>query len=251
MIRLVEHFYSIQGEGRYIGKPSLFFRLGGCNLRCEGYGSTTKLPDATVAKGCDTLYAVDRSFSKSWMDISKVEELIAIYKSYNLPQGVDIVFTGGEPLLYASSEVLVEFLRFLQKRGHRITFETNATLMVDFSRFSIYKECLFVLAIKLENSNEPYAKRIKPKVVSHLAKGAKESFFKFTLDEATIKKDAHRQIEEIRSLAKELEVFCMPLGDDSATLQANTAALIPFCKQHGYRFSDRLHIRLWGQTRGV
>ena len=96
MIYLVEHFYSIQGEGRYVGVPSLFFRFGGCNMRCEGFGCTQVAPTGKSIVGCDTVYAVNReNFAANWVEINEVQQLLNVLDQYELPKNVDMVLTGG------------------------------------------------------------------------------------------------------------------------------------------------------------
>ena len=110
MIYLVEHFYSIQGEGRYVGTPSLFFRFGGCNMKCEGFGCSESAPDGVSVVGCDTVYAVNREhFAKTWIPIERVDALLHVLELYDLPFAVDIVLTGGEPLIYANEPLFVSF----------------------------------------------------------------------------------------------------------------------------------------------
>ena len=251
MIWLVEHFYSIQGEGRYTGRPSLFFRFGGCNMQCEGFGCVERSPNGDEIVGCDTVYAVDRSFSDEWVQIKSASELIAILDYYELPFAVDVVFTGGEPMIYASDAIFVEFLEYLQLRGHRITFETNATIAVDFEKYPVYRECIFALSVKLQNSGEPYERRVRPEVISTIATNAKESFFKFSIDRDSINAALDTEIEDICSFAPFLEVYCMPVGGDRHSVEANTLPLIEYCKERGYTFSDRLHIRIWDANKGV
>ncbi|SFV53097.1 Queuosine Biosynthesis QueE Radical SAM [hydrothermal vent metagenome] len=251
MIYLVEHFYSIQGEGRYTGRPSLFFRFGGCNLKCEGFGCKEISPKGKEIIGCDTVYAVDRSFAKEWIEVKDVTSLIAILNYYELPFAVDVVFTGGEPLIYANDAIFVEFLEYLHLKGHRITFETNATMMVDFERYPVYRECIFALSVKLSNSGEPYERRVRSEVISTIANYAKESFFKFSIDQDSINAALDTEIEEICSYAPSLELYCMPVGGDKSSIEANTLPLIEYCKERGYTFSDRLHIRIWDANKGV
>jgi len=252
MIYLVEHFYSIQGEGKLVGTPSLFFRFGGCNMRCEGFGCSEIAPDGSEIIGCDTVYAVNKEhFSKSWVSITKVDELLNILNLYELPYAVDIVLTGGEPLIYANDEIFIEFLEQLHKRGHRITFETNGSMAVDFSKYPIFKECIFALSVKLSNSNEPYKKRINPDVIYSLATYSKDAFFKFSIDKESINLGLEDEIIEIISHAPKTKVYCMPLGGNKAEVEKNTQPLIEFCKAKGYNFSDRLHIRVWDENKGV
>lgn len=252
MIYLVEHFYSIQGEGRYSGSPSIFFRFGGCNMKCEGFGCQESAPDGTKVLGCDTVYAVNKEhFSQNWVEIKSSKELLNILNIYDLPRNVDIVLTGGEPLIHANERVFVEFLEALHKKGHRITFETNASLRVDFEKFPIYKKCIFALSVKLSNSNEPFSKRVRGDIINSIASNAKEAFFKFSIDAESITLGLEEEISEIIMHSPTTQVYCMPLGGNKEEVEANTEPLIEFCKSKGYNFSDRLHIRIWDQNKGV
>ncbi len=252
MLYLVEHFYSIQGEGKYTGTPSLFFRFGGCNMKCEGFGCTEAASDGTEVKGCDTVYAVNKEyFSHNWIPINHAKELLNILNLYELPRHVDIVLTGGEPLIYASDAIFVEFLNTLHKKGHTITFETNGSLAVDFEKYPIYKECVFALSVKLSNSAEAYHKRVRGDVIYSIASNAKEAFFKFSIDAESIDLGLEEEITSIIIHSPRTKVYCMPLGGSKAEVEANTEPLIEFCKSKGYNFSDRLHIRIWDQNKGV
>ncbi len=252
MLTLVEHFFSIQGEGKYTGVPSLFFRLGGCNMRCEGFGCVEVAPDGSELTGCDTLYAVDtKAFGESWQLIHSADELIKILKSYTLPNDVDIVFTGGEPLLYANNPILITFLEYLVSHHHRITFETNSTVAIDFEKFPVYKSCIYALSVKLSNSGEPYKKRVRPEIFNAIIDNADETFFKFTVDEATLKEGLKDEIDAIVSLAHKTDVTCMPKGGSKDEVESNTESVIEYCKAKGFRYSDRLHIRIWDQNKGV
>jgi organic radical activating enzyme len=252
LIALVEHFYSIQGEGKYTGVPSLFFRLGGCNMRCEGFGCIEKAPDGSEIVGCDTVYAVDKkSFGKFWQDISEVQELIDIFDSYKLPNDVDIVLTGGEPLLHSNNPILIAFLEFLISSHHRVTFETNGAIAVDFDKYPVYKSCIYALSVKLSNSGEVYEKRVRPEIFNAIIDNADETFFKFTVDEQSLQAGLSQEIENILLLAHKTEVTCMPKGGSKEEVEANTNAVVDYCKENGYRYSDRLHIRIWDQNKGV
>jgi organic radical activating enzyme len=252
MIYLVEHFYSIQGEGKFVGTPSLFFRFGGCNMRCEGFGCSEVAPDGVEVTGCDTVYAVNKEhFAKLWIPVASHHELLNVLALYDLPHAVDIVLTGGEPLIYANDAVFVQFLEALVAKGHRITFETNGSLDVDFERYEVYKECIFALSVKLANSKEPLSKRLRGDVIFNIAKNAKDAFFKFSIDRDSIDMALEDEIESITMHAPQIQVYCMPLGGNKADVEANTEPLIEFCKAKGYNFSDRLHIRIWDENKGV
>ncbi|NOQ31000.1 MAG: 4Fe-4S cluster-binding domain-containing protein [Helicobacteraceae bacterium] len=251
MLYLVESFFSIQGEGKYVGTPSVFFRFGGCNLRCEGFGCEERLDDGSILVGCDTLYAVDReAFSSSWEQIQNIDELLSILDKFNAPEGVDVVLTGGEPLIYANDQIFIAFLKELHRNNHRVTFETNATIKVNFEKNPIFKEAIYALSIKLSNSDEPYEKRVKREVFENIIKNSKESFFKFSVDKKTIKETTN-EIDEIINSSLSTTTYCMPLGGSEEEINQNTEAVIDLCKKRNFIYSDRLHIRIWDQNRGV
>ncbi len=252
MLYLVEHFYSIQGEGKYTGTPSLFLRFGGCNMKCEGFGCKETSSEGVEVIGCDTVYAVNKEhFSHSWVEITKTQELLNVLDLYELPGAVDIVLTGGEPLIYANDIIFVEFLNALHHNEHRICFETNGSLGVDFEKYPVYKECIFALSVKLSNSGESLKKRVNGDIIYSLASNASEAFFKFSIDAESINLGLEEEIEEITIHAPRTQVYCMPVGGSKEEVERNTEPLIEFCKTKGYNFSDRLHIRIWDQNKGV
>jgi len=246
-IYLVEHFFSIQGEGRYIGTPSIFLRFGGCNLCCFGFGEYWY--NGKRVLGCDTLRAVNKQlFKNRWKEIEDPKELIEIIKSYldGISFKPDIVLTGGEPMINAKNFIFYELVKWIVYNGFRITIETNSTIAPSFDEFSAYKEVTFAMAVKLSNSKEPKKRRVIPEVIERLAKEGKDSFFKFTIDAELIEKDAKFQIMQIiRDLTN--DVYCMPLGDNVEDLQKNSLAVAEFCLKNGFKYSDRLHVRLWNR----
>ena len=252
MLQLVEHFFSIQGEGRYTGVPSLFFRFGGCNMRCEGFGCTQRAEDGAEVLGCDTVYAVNKEhFSHNWNTITELEQLISIVGHYEIDYAVDIVFTGGEPLLNMADPLFIKFLEYLVERHHKITFETNGSLDIDFEKYPVYKHIVLALSVKLSNSAESYNKRVRPEVIYNLAHHAREAFFKFSIDEELISLGLDEEIAEICSHAPLTQVYCMPVGGSKFEVESNALPLIEYCKIKGYTYSDRLHIRIWDQISGV
>ena len=100
-MRLIEIFRSIQGEGPAMGRPALFIRLSGCNLRCVG---------------CDTDL-------KPYFDLS-IAELLKRAEG----QGRRVIITGGEPTL--QMDELRELISGLYSRGKEIHIESNGTNII-------------------------------------------------------------------------------------------------------------------------
>jgi len=251
MIYLVEHFFSIQGEGRRLGTPSIFLRFGGCNMKCPGFKTAIQTPAGNKVIGCDTAYAVfTKEFKQTWRKITTASELIEIIDSYKLNYKADIVLTGGEPLIYADNPILTEFLQSVINQGHEVTFETNGSLDVDFTSYPIYRYCRFALSVKLACSGEDEALRINEDVLNSIINESKDSFYKFTMPIIGLEKAA-QEIQKIRLATKKIDVYCMPMSDSRKNLEERCENVIEFCKHQGYNYSDRLHIRIWDEIQGV
>jgi organic radical activating enzyme len=153
--------------------------------------------------------------------------------------------------LYHADGVFLETVTWLVEQGVWVTFETNGTVLIDFDRYPIYTQCTFALSIKLSNSGEPSYKRIVPEAFEALDRHSRDAFLKFTLDAALVESTAHEEIEAIRKTFPDLQVFCMPVGEKRDTIWRNDRAVFEFCKAHNYRYSDRLHIRVFDDAHGV
>jgi organic radical activating enzyme len=252
MFYLTERFFSIQGEGKYAGTPSYFLRTGGCNMHCRGFGAQYEAGGQVLA-GCDTYFAVDKAFVDRWEKVTDPEPLIADLQAEFDAIGYlpDVVITGGEPLLYHTDSAFLAVVTWLVEQGVWITFETNATVLVDFDRYPIYTQCTFALSIKLSNSGEPEYKRIVPEAFEALDRHSRDAFLKFTLDADLVETTAYDEIEAVRRYFPDLQLFCMPVGEKRDALRRNDQAVFDFCKRHNYRYSDRLHIRVFDDTHGV
>ncbi len=252
MFYLTEQFFSIQGEGKYAGFPSYFLRTGGCNLSCAGFKASYNVK-GQEKMGCDTYFAVDGHFASSWEKIEEASTLIAhLEEEFDtigyLPQ---VVITGGEPLMYHKDKAFYEVVSWLVEQNIRITFETNGTVEIDFESYPIYKETIFALSIKLANSGEPKAKRIKPQAIANIVNNSFDSFFKFTIDKKLVNSTALEEIREITSDFTNPTIYCMPVGESRANIWHNDRAVFEFCMKHGFNYSDRLHIRVFDTTQGV
>jgi len=252
---LVESFYTIQGEGKFAGFNSIFFRFGGCNLRCKGFKTEIISPvSGKKIIGCDSIRAVDKEFIGEWIKIESRKQFKNILNSYlkNLNFKPHIVFTGGEPLLFYKDRSFYKFIKYLVKKNFTITIETNSTIYIDFKKFPFYKNVIFAMGVKLSNSNEDVKNRLKPKAIKNLVKNSDGSFFKFVLDRDLIKNQkAKFEISKIVAEFPKTKIYCMPLGDTSKELEKHDKTVVEFCKKNGYIYMDRLHIRLWQNKKGV
>lgn len=232
-------FYTIQGEGKYVGSPSVFIRLSGCNLRCEWKKQDGK------TNLCDTSYSshYPENIQKSLDDV--IDEV----NKYDCKH---VVITGGEPFLQPELADLVESLK---ASGHYITIETNGTIY-----FPTQAEFIS-LSPKLKSSCQPASKNYESHNKTRINIEALAAFImnhevqlKFVVNEES-------DIREIKELTQDLEIrtqkslqdriYLMPQALTPDDLQKNSAQVIEWSKDQGWNFADRLHIRIWGPKRGV
>ncbi len=241
---------TIQGEGRRVGRPSVFIRFARCNFSCAGFAVEYVTPSGETKQGCDTYYAVDPCFKKQWQRstteqiIDRVEQLAA---DVNYP--IDIVITGGEPLLFWKRKAFQALLKHFVDLQHVVTIETNASLDIVFDQ-PFQQNLVFSMSVKLLNSGEQARKRINLNALKTILTSSQQSYFKFVVD----KQNAEQCIEEIQRITSVLpitDVYLMAQGDTVSSLNKNDQAIIDLCIEHNYIYADRTHIRIWDDQRGV
>ncbi len=227
-----ELFYSVQGEGLLAGVPSVFVRTSGCNLRC---------------RWCDTPYASSEPEGEQ----QTVEEIVARVREYPARHAV---LTGGEPMLAKGIEDLA---RTLKEAGYHITIETAGTIEPDGIACDLAS-----LSPKLADSTpdveqfgEGWSKRheesrIQQEVLNAWAVGY-SCQFKFVVSDSGDMEEIEKILEAVTPRPEPGRVLLMPEGTDSATLQERSQIVAELCKETGYRFCPRLHIDLYGDTKGT
>ncbi|WP_320036014.1 7-carboxy-7-deazaguanine synthase QueE [Halarcobacter sp.] len=239
---------TIQGEGKLVGTPSIFIRFGKCNMKCVGFNVEYETPSGIKKCSCDSYYAVDTAFKDQWHKMS-TEDIIKKVEELKPNYNVDIVITGGEPLLYWNNEEFQSLLKYYIENNYKITIETNASLDIEFTK-EYQKEILFSMSVKLSNSLEPIKKRINNNTLTKILENTKDSYLKFVIDKKFIK-EATKEIDNIVNEIPKAEVYLMPMGDTAAQINENSEAVIDMAIEKGYKYCDRLHIRVWDNKRGV
>jgi organic radical activating enzyme len=280
-IKIAELFYSIQGEGRYMGVPSVFLRTFGCNFKCAGFG----MPRGEVSHEATDIAATHtmiESFQKyeelplvstgcdsyaSWMpefkDLSPMltSEAIADRIMEILPQDhwkdEHLVITGGEPLL-GWQRAYPDLLNNPKMRDLKeITFETNGTqkLTPEFKGWlakwnsTVGHEVTFSVSAKLPCSGEKWEEAILPEVVCEYEEVG-TAYLKFVIATEQDFADAECAIAAYRKAGFKGHVYLMPVGGVESVYALNNRAVAIMAMKAGLRYSDRLQVPLfkneWG-----
>ena len=289
-IKVSELFYSIQGEGRYMGVPSVFLRTFGCNFKCQGFGmprgelstdadeiaeihsgypfkSYETLP--LVSTGCDS-YA---SWHPDFKELSPVLETNAVVNRIMeiLPirrwESEHLVITGGEPLLgwQRAYPDLLDHPSMWRLR--EITFETNGTqkLTEEFSKYltewagdmhkssvsaSGSREITFSVSAKLPGSGEKWEDAICPEIVCEYEKVG-TAYLKFFVASEQDIADAECAVVAYRAAGFKGHVYLMPVGGVESVYTLNAKNVALAAMKRGWRYSDRLQVPLFKNEWGT
>ncbi len=226
-----EIFHSIQGEGELTGVPSVFVRTSGCNLRCTW---------------CDTPYA-------SWNPEGEprtVAEIVAEVISHPVRH---VVLTGGEPMI---ARDLPELAAALKDLGYHLTIETAATvapagIVCDLA--SLSPKLLNSAPDGVEHAawrKRHEATRWQPEVVRQWVDTYSYQF-KFVVATPADVDELEGMVEKLGRDIPRHKILLMPEATTLPRLRERAAWLGDVCKSRGYRYAHRLHIELYGNTRGT
>ncbi|MCU0781441.1 MAG: 7-carboxy-7-deazaguanine synthase QueE [Akkermansiaceae bacterium] len=231
-MKIAEVFHSIQGEGELVGVPSVFVRTSGCNLRCAW---------------CDTPYA-------SWepegeeMSVREVAERVVGYRCRHL------VLTGGEPMLAPG---IRDLARICREAGMHITIETAGTIAPDGI-------CCDLASIspKLGGSTprprqfgDAWTRkherlRLQPGVIARWLADY-HCQLKFVVTDPVDLTEIHALLAVLPNTLPPHSVQLMPEGVSPEELAAKRDFVLAACRKFGYRYCHRLHLELFGNTRGT
>lgn len=225
---VAETFYSLQCEGRAIGQPAVFLRLGGCNLLCKSSSWV-----------CDTIEVWQKGKAVLFNEVLNFE-----YVDY-LKKGAHLVITGGEPMLH--QRILINYLDwFFEKYSFYpfIEVETNGTV-IPIEKFAFLVDWWNV-SPKLKNSGESFNRRNNITAIQALNSDKFDSIFKFVVSEAADVLEALNDYNVDYS-----KVILMPAGSTREELDKVRLSVVQICIDLGLRYSERLHIVIWNQKTGV
>lgn len=286
-LKVSEIFYSAQGEGRFVGVPSVFLRTFGCNFTCSSFGmarGTASTEADEVAKtvqlyktyedlplvntGCDSYASWHPKFkhlSPTYETSEVVERMLALTPNHRWLQAngndVHLVITGGEPLLGWQRAYGELFKHERMQDLKNITFETNGTQELSeefghaldvwqFGKDSLgYREVTFSVSAKLSASGERWEDAIKPEiVVSYQEFGT--VYLKFVVEKPSDFDEVDRAVQAYRAAGFTGVVYIMPVGGVVSVYDGNKFNVADEAMLRGYYYSPRLHVDLWGNSWG-
>ena len=276
-LKISELFYSIQGEGRYMGVPSVFLRTFGCNFKCDGFGmpkgelsverfsvdsekytNYKMLP--LVSTGCDSYASWDPRFKHLSAVISTDAIVDGIVDILPHERWIDehLVITGGEPLLGWQKSFIDLLQNDKMKSLKELTFETNGTqklipelveYLQEWKRNREKNALTFSVSPKLTVSGESWDEAILPSVI-YQYQNVGFVYLKFVVASEEDLRDAEKAVDEYRKHGFTGPVYLMPVGGVERVYSLNNRAVAEMAMRKGWRYSDRLQVPLfkneWG-----
>lgn len=229
-MKVAELFYSIQGEGKLMGVPSVFVRASGCNLRCVW---------------CDTPYA-------SWQSEGEDRPLDWIVEQVRQHPARHVVLTGGEPMIMPEISGLCSRLK---SAGYHLTMETAATVYqpVEIDLASLSPKLANSTPWKPEGGRFATAhekNRLNVPVIQRFIDRSPDFQLKFVVAQPPDLDEIHVLLAQLTGW-KSADVLLMPEGTDADTLHQRAHWLSDLCKQTGFRYCPRVHVALYGHQRGT
>ena len=276
-LKISELFYSIQGEGRFMGVPSVFLRTYGCNFTCGGFGMPKgelsverdnveaesftdykSLP--LVSTGCDSYASWDPRFKhlSPVLDTDSIADSIMDILPHKRWLDEHLVITGGEPLL-GWQRAYPDLLSHPKMTPLKeITFETNGTqdLSVEFKDYmdkwkrNREKNALtFSVSPKLSISGEKWEEAICPTVIRQY-ESIGFVYLKFVVASEEDVQEAEKAVQQYRAGGFRGPVYLMPCGGVESLYNMNAKNVAIAAMNRGWRYSDRLQVPLfkneWG-----
>ena len=284
-LKVSEIFYSAQGEGRFVGVPSIFLRTFGCNFTCGGFGmprgeESTERNDVKVElfnqydglplvdTGCDSYASWDPRFkhlSPMLQTEAVADRLTQLTPNNKWMQSngndVHLIITGGEPLL-GWQRAFPELLENDKMKDLiNITFETNGTQKIhpEFGEYmkawskarvdSYHSDITFSVSAKLSASGEKWEDAVKPEIVADYEQYG-TTYLKFVVENPKDFDEVDRAVKAYREAGFRGVVYIMPVGGVVSVYENNKFNVADECMNRGYNYSPRLHVDLWGNSWG-
>ena len=280
-LKIAELFYSIQGEGRYMGVPSVFLRTFGCNFKCAGFGMPrgessleaediaqvahmyTKYEDLPlVSTGCDSYASWHPDFKNlsPMIETDGIADRIMEILPFGEWRDEHLVITGGEPLLGWQRAYPDLLSNPKMSSLKEITFETNGTqkLTPEFKEYLTNwqldgighpNEVTFSVSAKLSNSGENRQEAIRPDIVCEYEEVG-YAYLKFVVATEADAMEAIMTGGIYRAAGFKGPIYLMPVGGVESVYSLNNRRVAELAMKHGLRYSDRLQVPLfkneWG-----
>ena len=281
-IKVSELFFSIQGEGRYMGVPSIFLRTFGCNFTCSGFGMpqgelsnerdlvADRLSEfkqyrdlPLVHTGCDSYASWDPRFKdlSPLLTTDSIAESICSMLPHGHWESEHLVITGGEPLL-GWQRAYPDLLEHPKMAGLKeLTFETNGTQELSKELYDYLdnqwlgsirnpEQLTFSVSVKLSGSGESRADAVKPDVLNQM-ESIGYTYLKFVVATEEDVEEALEVKKIFRQADFEGPVYLMPVGGTETVYGLNNRRVADLAMKHGLRYSDRLQVPLFKNAWGT